>query len=112
MMRKCHDPEHLDAHIDADWSGDSINRKSTSGGILKIGTATLESSQKVTREREYYAAVTTTAEAMVFQRLLEFLGNAGQCTVANRLNGRILDRRVITLVSQIFSSRQFWVARW
>ena len=35
MFRKSNDPEHLDAHTDADWSGDSINRKSTSGGITK-----------------------------------------------------------------------------
>ena len=31
MIRKTHDPEHLDAYTDADWSGDSINRKSTLG---------------------------------------------------------------------------------
>ena len=30
MTRKIKDPEHLAAHTDADWSGDSINRKSTS----------------------------------------------------------------------------------
>ena len=41
MVRNCNDPEHLDAYTDADWSGDSISRKSTSGGILKIRSATL-----------------------------------------------------------------------
>ena len=34
LIRKCIDPEHLDAFTDADWSGDSINTKSTSGGML------------------------------------------------------------------------------
>ena len=81
MIRKSKDPEHLDAYTDADWSGDSIDRKSTSGGILKIGSATLreftkgQSCQTLSSgESEYYAAVTTTAEALHLQRLLEFLG--------------------------------------
>ena len=40
MFLLSNDPEPLDAYTDANWSGDSINRKSTSGGILK-GSATL-----------------------------------------------------------------------
>ena len=93
MIRKSNDPEHLDAYTDADWSGDSINRKSTSGGVLKVGSATLreftksQSCQTLSRgESEYYAAVSTTAESLHLQRLLKFLGNAGQATIANRFN--------------------------
>ena len=41
MIRRSHDPGHPDAHTDADWRGDSTNRKSLSGGILKIVSATL-----------------------------------------------------------------------
>ena len=41
MTRKGNDPEHFDEYTDADWSGDSTKRKSTSGGILRIGSATL-----------------------------------------------------------------------
>ena len=81
LIRKCNDPEHLDANTDADWSGDSTNRKSTSGGILKMGSATLreftegQSCQTLSSgESEYHAAVTTTAVALHLQRLLEFLG--------------------------------------
>ena len=41
MIRKSNDPEHLDAFTDADWSGDSIDRKSTSGGTLQFGSTAL-----------------------------------------------------------------------
>ena len=81
MMRKINDPEHLDAYTDADWSGDSINRKSILGGVLKVGPTTLREFTKgqsyqtlSSGESECYAAVTTTAEALHLQRLLEFLG--------------------------------------
>ena len=81
MRRKSNDPEHIDAYTDADWSVDSINKKSTSSGILKIGSATLreftkgQSCQTLSSgESEYYAAVTSTAEALDLQRPLELLG--------------------------------------
>ena len=81
MIRKSNDPEHLDGYTDADWSGHSINRKSTSGGVLKIGSATLREFTKgqscptlSSGESEDFAAVTTTAEALPLQRLTEFLG--------------------------------------
>ena len=81
MIRKSNDPEHLDAYTDADWSGDTINRKSTSSGVLKMGSATLRECTKgrscetlSSAESEYYAAVTTTAEALHLRRRLEFLG--------------------------------------
>ena len=41
MIRKSNDPGHLDAYTAADWSGVSSKRKSTPGGTLKIGSATL-----------------------------------------------------------------------
>ena len=52
---------------------------------IKIGSATLKEFTKYqschalsSGESENYAAVTTTAEALHLQRLLEFLGSAGQ----------------------------------
>ena len=81
MIRKSNHPKHFDAFTDAHWSGFTINRKSTSGGILKIGSATLreftkgQSCQTLSSgESEYHAAVTTMAEALHLQRFLEFLG--------------------------------------
>ena len=81
MIGKSCDPEHIDAYTDADWSGDSINRKNISGGILETGSATLreftkgQSCQTLSSgESEYYAAVSTTAEAWHLHRFLEFLG--------------------------------------
>ena len=72
MIRKSNDPEHLDAFTDAEWSGDSTH---------KLGSTTLreftkgQSCQTLSSgESEYYAAVTTTAEALHLQRLQEFLG--------------------------------------
>ena len=80
MTRNSDDPEYPDAFTDADWSGDSIDRKSTSGGTLKLGSATLREFTKGQScqtssggESEHYAAVTTTAEALHLQRLPEFL---------------------------------------
>ena len=93
MIRRSNDPEHVDAYTDVDWSGDSINRKSTSGGILKIGSGTLreftkgQSCQTLSSgESEYSAAVTTAAEALHLQRYLEFLGNAGEAPIVNRFD--------------------------
>ena len=93
MIRKSDDPKHLDACTDADWSGDSIDRKNTSGGIFKLGSATLREFTKgqicqtlSSGESEYNAAVTTTAEALHHQRLLEFLANAGEAPTENRFD--------------------------
>ena len=36
MIRKSKDPEHLDAYTDADWSGDSIDRKSAQDRVSNI----------------------------------------------------------------------------
>ena len=81
MIRKSKDPEHLDAYTDADWSGDSINRKSTSGGTLKIGSATLREVTKgqscqtsIERRKRVPRCGDDDGEALHFQRLLEFFG--------------------------------------
>ena len=36
MIRKSRDPEHLDAFTDADWSGDSIDRKEYFGWNTQV----------------------------------------------------------------------------
>ena len=84
---------NLDAHTDADWSGGSINRKSTLGRILKLGSATLreftkgQSCQTLSSgESEYYAAVTTTAEALHPPTTSGILGNAGEASIENRFD--------------------------
>ena len=46
MIRKTNDTEHLEACTDADWSGDSIDWKSTSGGVLKVDFTTLREFMK------------------------------------------------------------------
>ena len=81
LIRKADDTEHLEVYTDANWSSDPIARESTSGGILKIGTTSLreftkgQSCQTLSSgEGEYYAAVTTTAEALHLQKLLELTG--------------------------------------
>ena len=72
--------EHLDAFADADWSGDSIDRKRTSGGTLKFGSTTLreftkgQSRQTLSSGASEYHAAVTTAEDLHLRRLLEFLG--------------------------------------
>ena len=59
MIRKSKDPEHLDAYTDADWNGDSIDGKSTSGGILKIGSATMREFTKVVKHYRVEKVSTT-----------------------------------------------------
>ena len=79
MIRKSKDSEHIDAHTDADWSGDSIYRKNTSDGILQMGSARLrgftkgQSCHKLSSGESECHAAATTAEALHLQRLLEFL---------------------------------------
>ena len=77
MIRKSNDREHLDAFTDADWSGDSIDRK-TSGGTLRFqinGEFTEgQSCQTLSSGESEYCAVATTAAALHLRRLLEFLG--------------------------------------
>ena len=51
MIRKNNDPEHLDAFTDADWSGDSIDRKSTSGGTLKSSSRRVRVVKRCRAER-------------------------------------------------------------
>ena len=113
MIRKSNEPEHLDAYADAVWSGDSINRKSTSGGLLMIGSATLEftkgqSCQTLSSgESEYHAAVTT-AEALHFQRLLEFLGLPVKLRLRNDSAARGIQRQGCGPVKHI-EARLLWL---
>ena len=93
MIRKINDPENLDSETDADWSGDSINRKNTSGGILKISLATLTEFTKgqccqtlSSGESEYHAAVTTTAEAFAPPTTSGILGTVGEAPIENRFD--------------------------
>ena len=43
MIPKADDTVDLEAYTDADWSGDPISRKSTSGGVL---TASIDEGQR------------------------------------------------------------------
>ena len=69
MQRHSNDPEHLDAYTHADWSGDSIYKKSTFGwntqervsNVERIREGSELSNVIERRESEYFAAVTTTA---------------------------------------------------
>ena len=88
MIRNSNDPEHPDAFTDADWSGDSIDRKSTSGGTLKLGSATLreftkgQSCQTLSsggagdHNRRGFAPPTTSG----------ILGNAGEAPIKHRFD--------------------------
>ena len=94
MTRKSRNLEHLDAYKDADWSGDSINRKSTSGGVLKIGSATLreftkgQSCQTLSTEK----ATKTTAEAMHLPQFLKFLGSKPRLRIDSTATRGIIQR--------------------
>ena len=86
MIRKSKDPEHLDAYTDADWSGDSINRKSTSGGVLEIGHEGSELSN-VTERRKRVLRCGDDGRGIAPPTFLGILGNASPSSVANRFNG-------------------------
>ena len=71
MVQKTNETENLEASTGADWSG----------GVLEVGSTTLREFTRVqscqtlsSGESEYHAAVTTTAEAVLLQRLPAFLG--------------------------------------
>ena len=92
LIRKSNDPEHLDAFTDADWSGDSIDRQSTSGGTRKFGSTTLreftrgQSCQTLSSgESEYYAAVTTNSRGLAPPTTSGILGNA-EAPIQNRFD--------------------------
>ena len=93
MIRKSNDPEHIDAFTDANWNGaeiQSTERVSTSGGILKLGLATLreftkgQSCQTLSSgESEYFAVVTTTTSGIAPPTTSGILGNAGKASIEN-----------------------------
>ena len=66
--------EFIDAHVDSDWAGDTISRKSTTGAIIKVGgdaVKTYSRNQKTialsSGEAELYAIVSGIAEAIGVQ---------------------------------------------
>ena len=68
---------HIDAFSDSDWAGDRVTRKSTSGGVLMMGSHLLKSwasTQPVialsSGEAELYALVRTAAQAKGMASLL------------------------------------------
>ena len=71
---------HIDAYSASDWAGDRATRKSTSGGVLMIGSHLLKSwstTQPVIAqspgEAELYALVKTAAQAKgLFSLLVDF----------------------------------------
>ena len=74
----------LECYIDADWAGDTIDRKSISCGAIQCGGATLfeyargQSIQALSSaESEYYAGVTCTAEGLHIKAVMGFL--EGRC---------------------------------
>ena len=63
--------EHITANSDSDWAGDKRNRKSTSGGIVRIGTHYIKSWSKnqsvialSSAEAELYAIIKTASETL------------------------------------------------
>ena len=71
----------IEGWSDADWAGDSINRKSTSGYVFKINNACVSWKSQLQRstalsscEAEYHALTTATQEMMWLRRLLSELG--------------------------------------
>ena len=92
---KSNDPEHLDAFTDADWSGDSINRKEYFGWNTQDRFSNVErvhEGSKVVQtlsseESEYCAAVTTTtAQALHPPTTSGILGIAGAAPIENRFD--------------------------
>eukprot|EP00959_Pyramimonas_sp_CCMP1952_P376145 7878626-Pyramimonas_sp.AAC.1 len=77
LVTRSSDKDYLDTCSNADRAGDTRDRKSTSGCTLRFGGATLrefsegQSYQALSSgESEYYAAVTSVAEAIHMQMRL------------------------------------------
>ena len=112
MFRKSNDPARLDAYTDAAWSGDSINRKSTSSEISKIvsGTLreftkgqscqTLSSGERAHDDGRGIAPPTTPG----------ILGNAGQAPIQNRFNSSSRHHPATGVrTSQAHETRLLWL---
>ena len=68
-------------HTDANWAGDKVNRKSTSGGVIQIGEHFIKSWSKnqtlialSSAESELYACVKATAEGLGVMSMLSDWG--------------------------------------
>ena len=80
------EPKQIIAKSDADWAGDPVSRRSTSGGILAIGTDTVELACLLTwsrtqggvslssAEAEYMAMAMAASEAIMLQSLAGEIG--------------------------------------
>ena len=70
-------------YCDADWAGDLVDRKSTSGYIFKVGEGTITWSSKKqpcialsTAEAEYFALASAAQKAVWLRQLMSEFGNA------------------------------------
>ena len=69
-------PKSITVWVDADWAGDTQSRRSTSGGVLRLGRAPLRTWSRVqpcvalsTAESEYYALCMGAQEGILAQQL-------------------------------------------
>jgi len=74
-------PESISVTVNADWGSDASSRRSTSGGMLQIGSALLLSWSRTQHsvslsscESEYYAIVTGICEARLLETMMSELG--------------------------------------
>ena len=74
-------PSHIVVWVDADWAGEQQTRRSTSGGVLQLGSSCLRSWARVqpcvslsSAESEYYALCTGAQEGILAQQLAGELG--------------------------------------
>lgn len=89
----------LSGYSDADWAGDSQDRKSTSGFLFQVGQATVSwASRKQncvatsTMEAEYIALSEASSEAVWLRRLLGELGEVQQeATIIHEDNRSCID---------------------
>ncbi|KAK9679200.1 hypothetical protein QE152_g40211 [Popillia japonica] len=78
---KLMEKEVMDAYVDADWAADTVDRKSTTGILIRIfGNTILWKSQKqkivsrASTHAEYYALANCVEEIIPIQGILEELG--------------------------------------
>ena len=74
-------PSHIVVWVDADWAGEQQTRRSTSGGVLQLGSSCLRSWARVQpcvslspAESEYYTLCTGAQEGILAQQLAGELG--------------------------------------
>ena len=107
----------ISASTDADWAGDQVSRKSTSGGILQFGSHIIKSwssTQSVialsSGESEFYSIVKGCSQAMGLRALLADLGvDASIKVLADATTGKaIASRRGLGRVRHIDVS-ELWI---